>query len=81
MSVLPWASGKAGILHFIFGLGRKYYISLLVTISPKKALFCPTSLERLEQMSSLRGFGSLLRMKGPVFAALPTHAYFFQGDS
>ena len=50
------------------GLGRKYYISPLVTISLKKALFCPTSLERAEQMSSLCCFSSLLRMKGPILA-------------
>lgn len=62
----PLGFSKAGVLHF--GLGRKYYISLLVTISLKKALFCPTSLERAEQMSSLCCFSSLLRMKGPILA-------------
>lgn len=62
----PLGFSKAGVLHF--GLGRKYYISPLVTISLKKALFCPTSLERAEQMSSLCCFSSLLRMKGPILA-------------
>lgn len=59
---------KAKVLHFNFGLGRKYCISLLVMISLKKALFCPSSLKRAEQMSSLCSFSSLLRMKGPVLA-------------
>lgn len=44
----PLGFRKAGILYFDFGLGRKHCISPLVTISLKKALFCPTFLERVE---------------------------------
>lgn len=44
----PLGFRKAGVLRFDFGLGRKYYISLLVMISLKNALFCPTSLKRAE---------------------------------
>lgn len=44
----PLGFKKAGILHFDLGLGRKHCISPLVTISLKKALFCPAFLERAE---------------------------------
>lgn len=49
----PSGFRKPGVLHFDFGLGKKHYISPLVTISLKKALFRPASLARVEQMSSL----------------------------
>lgn len=64
----PSGFRRAEVLHFNFGLGRKYYISPLVMISLKKALFCPSSFKRAEQMSSLCSFSSLLRMKGPILA-------------
>lgn len=64
----PLGFRKPGILHFNFDLGRKYYISPLVIISLKMALFCPSSLERAEQMSRLWCFSSLFRTKGPILA-------------
>lgn len=49
----PLGFRKPGVLHFNFDLGKTYYISPVVIISLKMALFCPSSLERAEQRSRL----------------------------